>query len=99
MGFEWRRSQFSRISNANTSPNFSFQNLQTAFTPNDTQTGDPFASFLLGLPNDERLQISSHNPSWNSIYYVGCIQDYLQFLMDLTFHFECRSDRDTPRHT
>src|SRR5216683_3025234 len=55
MGFEWRHSQFSRIANANTSPSFGFQNLQTAVFPNDTQTGDPFASFLLGLPHDENL--------------------------------------------
>src|SRR5712692_8695253 len=98
MGFEWRHSQFSRIANANTSPNFSFQNLQTAFTPNDTQTGDPFASFLLGLPNEESLQISSHNPRWNSNYYVGYIQDDFKFRRGLTFNLGLRYDVDTPRH-
>jgi hypothetical protein len=98
MGFEWRHSQFSRIANANTSPSFGFQNLQTAFTPNDTQTGDPFASFLLGLPNDENLLISSHNPRWNSNYYVGYIQDDFKFRRDLTFNIGFRYDVDTPRH-
>src|SRR5260370_41132705 len=98
MGFEWRRSQFSRISNANTSPNFSFQNLQTAFAPNDTLTGDPFASFLLGLPNEESLQVSSHNPRWLSNYYVGYVQDDFKFRRDLTFNIGFRYDVDTPRH-
>src|SRR6266478_4131817 len=83
MGFEWRHSQYSRISNANTSPNFSFQNLQTAYAANNIQTGDPFASFLLGLPNEESLQISSHNPRWNSNYYVGYVQD------DFTLRSDC----------
>ncbi len=98
MGFEWRHSQYSRIANANTSPSFGFQNLQTAVFPNDTQTGDPFASFLLGLPHDENLLISSHNPRWNSNYYVGYIQDDFKFRRDLTFNIGFRYDVDTPRH-
>jgi Carboxypeptidase regulatory-like domain len=98
MGFEWRHSQFSRIANANTSPSFGFQNLQTAVTPNDTQTGDPFASFLLGLPNEDSLTISSHNPRWISNYYVGYIQDDFKFRRDLTFNIGLRYDVDTPRH-
>jgi hypothetical protein len=98
VGFEWRHSQFSRISNANTSPNYSFQNLQTAVAPHDTQTGDPFASFLLGLPNEESLQISSHNPRWVSNYYAGYVQDDFKFRKDLTFNIGLRYDVDTPRH-
>ena len=98
MGFEWRHSQFSRISNANTSPNYSFSNLQTAWKANDTQTGDPFASFLLGLPEEESLTISSHNPRWNSNYYVGYVQDDFKFRKDLTFNIGLRYEVDTPRH-
>jgi len=98
MGFEWRHSQFSRISNANTSPNFDFENLQTAYRPGNNQTGDPFASFLLGLPNEESLTISSHNPRWLSNYYVGYLQDDFKFRKDLTFNIGLRYDVDTPRH-
>jgi hypothetical protein len=98
MGFEWRHSQFSRIANANTSPNYSFQNLQTAVSANNTLTGDPFASFLLGLPNEESLTISSHNPRWNSNYYVGYVQDDFKFRKDLTLNLGLRYDVDTPRH-
>src|SRR5713101_5454838 len=98
MGFEWRHSQYSRISNANTSPNFDFENLQTAYRPSDNQTGDPFASFLLGLPNDENLTISSHNPRWLQNYYVGYVQDDFKFRKDLTLNVGFRYDVDTPRH-
>jgi hypothetical protein len=98
MGFEWRHSQYSRISNANTSPNFNFVNLQTAWKANDTQTGDPFASFLLGLPNEESLQISSHNPRWLQNYYAGYLQDDFKFRKDLTFNIGARYEVDTPRH-
>src|SRR5437016_7192344 len=98
MGFEWRHSQYSRISNANTSPSFSFQNLQTAYAANNIQTGDPFASFLLGLPNEESLQISSHNPRWLQNYYVGYLQDDFKFRKDLTFNLGFRYEVDTPRH-
>jgi Carboxypeptidase regulatory-like domain len=97
-GFEWRHSQFSRVSNANTSPNYSFENLQTAVTPNSTKTGDPFASFFLGLPNEESLTVSSHNPRWISNYYVGYIQDDFQVRKDLTLNLGLRYDVDTPRH-
>ena len=98
MGFEWRHSQFSRIPNPNTSPNFDFENLQTAYRPNDNQTGDPFAGFLLGLPNGESLTISSHNPRWLQNYYVGYVQDDFKFRKDLTFNIGFRYDVDAPRH-
>jgi hypothetical protein len=97
-GFEWRHSQFSRIANANTSPNFSFENFQTAFAANNTQTGDPFASFLLGLPHEESLTISSHNPRWIQNYYAGYFQDDFKFKKDLTFNLGLRYEVDTPRH-
>jgi Carboxypeptidase regulatory-like domain len=98
MGFEWRHSQFSRIANANTSPNFSFENFQTAVIANNTQTGDPFASFLLGLPQEESLTVSSHNPRWNANYYAGYVQDDFKFRKNLTLNLGLRYDVDTPRH-
>ena len=97
-GFEWRSSQFSRIGQSDTSPSYSFSNLQTAFKPADNTTGDPFASFLLGLPNDESLVISSHNSRWISNYYAGYVQDDLKFRKNLTFNLGLRYDVDTPRH-
>ena len=97
-GFEWRHSQFSRFNNANTSPSYTFQPFQTSFTPNDNQTGDPFASFLLGLPNEETLNVSSLNPRWNQNYYAAYVQDDLKLRRDLTINLGLRYDVDTPRH-
>ncbi len=97
-GFEWRASQFSRFNNANTSPAFSFQNFETGFTPGDPHTGDPFASFLLGLPDSESVRVSSQIPRWNQNYYVGYIQDDFKFRKNLTLNLGFRYDVDTPRH-
>jgi hypothetical protein len=97
-GFEWRHSQFSRFNNANTSPDYSFQNFQTAFTPNNSDTGDPFASFLLGLPNEESLRVSSVIPRWNQNYYAAYAQDDFKLRKDLTINIGVRYEVDTPRH-
>jgi len=97
-GFEWRASQFSRFNNTNTSPAYDFNNFQTAFAPNDTLTGDPFASFLLGLPQDESAHFSSHVPRWNQNYYAPYVQDDFKFRKNLTFNLGFRYDVDTPRH-
>ena len=97
-GFDWRSSQFSRIGQSDTSPSFNFSNLQTAFKPADNTTGDPFASFLLGLPNDENLIISSHNSRWIANYYAGYVQDDFRFRRNLTLNIGFRYDVDTPRH-
>jgi len=97
-GFEWRASQFSRFNHSNTSPSFSFENFETGFTPGNTQTGDPFASFLLGLPDSESVTVSSQFPRWNQNYYVGFIQDDFKFRKNLTLNLGFRYDVDTPRH-
>ena len=97
-GFDWRSYQFSRLSQAQQSPNFVFQNFQTAYTPNNSQTGDPFASFLLGQPDQESLQINSQFPRWNSNYYAGYAQDDFKFRSNLTINLGLRYEVETPRH-
>ena len=98
IGFEWRHSQFSRFNNTNTSPNYEFSNFQTAFAPADPQTGDAFASFLLGLPQQESARFSSVVPRWNQNYYAAYVQDDFKFRKNLTFNLGFRYDVDTPRH-
>jgi hypothetical protein len=97
-GFEWRHSQFSRYNNLNTSPNYTFSGFQTAFAPGDPNTGDPFASFLLGLPQQEGASFSLHAPRWIQNYYGGFVQDDFKFRKDLTLNLGLRYDVDTVRH-
>jgi len=97
-GFDWRSYQFSRLSQANQSPSYTFQNFQTAYTANNSQTGDPFASFLLGVPQEESLQINSVFPRWSSNYYAGYVQDDFKFRKNLTLNLGLRYEVETPRH-
>jgi len=97
-GFEWRSFQFSRISQANTSPSYTFSNFQTAFAANSNVSGDPFASFLLGVPNQESLSINSVQPRWASNYYAGYVQDDFKLRTNLTLNLGFRYSVDTPRH-
>ena len=96
-GFEWRAYQYSFIANGNTSPSYNFSNLQTAYTTNDSTTGDPFASFLLGLPSQEQLSITSVNPRLKSNYYATYLQDDIKLRRNLTINIGLRYDIDTPR--
>lgn len=97
-GFEWRAYQYSFIALGDTSPNYGFSNFQTAFAPNNPSTGDPFASFLLGLPNQEQLSDTLANPRLSSYYYAAYVQDDFKLRRDLTINLGLRYDVDTPRH-
>ncbi len=101
-GFDWRSYQYS-VGNLNTSPAYTFSNVQTAFAPPSqvnlaTDTGDPFASFLLGQLNQENVQVSSHNSRWGQNYYATFVQDDFKFRKNLTLNLGLRWDVDTPRH-
>ena len=96
-GFEWRSFQFSRLNVGNTSPAYTFSNLQTANVPNSNVTGDPFASFLLGLSNHESLTVSSLQPRFASNYYAAYIQDDFKILPNLVLNLGLRYSVDTPR--
>jgi outer membrane receptor protein involved in Fe transport len=96
-GGEIRGLQFS-VLNPATSPAYLFQNSQTAYLANNGLTGDPFASFLIGQPNEESLTINSHFPRWNQKYYALYVQDDFKFRSNLTLNLGLRWDVDTPRH-
>lgn len=97
-GFEWRAYQYSFIATGDTSPNYAFSSFQTAFAPNDPSTGDPFASFLLGLPSQAQLSETLANPRLSSSYYAAYVQDDFKIRRDLTLNLGIRYDVDTPRH-
>jgi hypothetical protein len=97
-GGEIRGLQFS-VLNPATSPAYTFFNYETAYKANDQSlTGNPVASFLLGLPNQEALTISSHFPRWNQRYYALYVQDDVKLRSNLTVNVGLRWDIDTPRH-
>jgi len=97
-GGELRFFQFSVLAGGNTSPNYVFQNSETAWKANDQFTGDQFASFLLGVPQNESLTVNSHFPRWNQRYYALYVQDDFKFRRNLTLNLGVRWDVDTPRH-
>jgi hypothetical protein len=97
-GFEWRAYQYSFIASGDTSPNYGFSNFQTAFEPNNPNTGDPFASFLLGVPNQAQLSETLTNPRLSSNYFAAYVQDDFKVRRDLTLNLGLRYDVDTPRH-
>jgi len=101
-GFDWRSYQYS-LRNLDTSPSYAFSNVQTAFAPATqqpaaTNTGDPFASFLLGQLNKESLFVTSHDPRWGQNYYATFVQDDFKARKNLTLNLGLRWDVDTPRH-
>jgi hypothetical protein len=103
VGFEWRSYQYSILSQSQTSPQYNFSNNETSFAPSSEQpganlTGDPFASFLIGQPDQEQLTVFSHYPRWAQNYYATYVQDDFKARHDLTLNLGLRWDVDTPRH-
>jgi len=102
-GFDWRSYQYSVLSQSGTSPQYIFENNETAFAPTNEQpsavsTGDPIASFLAGAPNQQQVTVFSHYPRWDQNYYGAYVQDDFKFRRDLTLNLGLRWDVDTPRH-
>ena len=99
-GGEWRAYQFSVLNFANNSGTYNFSTAQTAFGPGNAEqsNGDPFASFLLGLPSSENLQLFTHFPRWIQHYYALYAQDDVKVRPNLTVNVGLRWDVDTPRH-
>jgi hypothetical protein len=102
-GFDWRSYQYSLESKGTSSPAYVFSNNETTFgplneQPNAGNTGDPVASFLLGLPDQESLTTYSHYSRWVQNYYAAYVQDDFKARHNLTLNMGLRWDIDTPRH-
>ena len=102
-GFDWRSYQYSLESQGTSSPSYTFSNNETTFgplaqQPNAGNAGDPTASFLLGLPDNENLSVYSHYSRWVQNYYAGYVQDDFKAAHNLTVNMGLRWDIDTPRH-
>lgn len=102
-GFDWRSYQYSVENTGQQSPYYVFNSRETAFAPpgqnpNSSNTGDPFASFLLGLPDQGNLSVTSHFSRWIQNYYAAFVQDDFKARKDLTLNLGLRWDINTPRH-
>ena len=102
-GFDWRSYQYSLENTGVESPNYVFNSRETAFSPvsqapDAGQTGDPIASFILGLPDEEDLTVTSHFSRWAQNYFAGYVQDDFKALKNLTLNLGLRWDFETPRH-
>lgn len=102
-GFDWRSYQYSVEAPGTSSPAYIFSNNETSFTPpaqnpNTSLTGDPFASFLAGAPDQEQLMVTSHFSRWANNYYAMYVQDDFKARPNLTLNLGLRWDIETPRH-
>ncbi|MGH9370224.1 MAG: carboxypeptidase-like regulatory domain-containing protein, partial [Vicinamibacterales bacterium] len=100
-GFEYRNHQFPfRGWGANQGGQFNFNRLGTggydAAGNNLSQTGDPFASFLLGQVQDSTQVIPVH-PTFNEAYTAGWINDEFKVSDRLTLTLGLRLDYQAAR--
>jgi hypothetical protein len=94
VGFEMRQQRFKTRNQQNQNGTFTFSFLQTALNASNA-TGNSFASFLLGYPNQgsitTSLNVGSRRP-----YYAGFVQDDIRLTSRLTLNIGLRYDLDLP---
>jgi len=99
-GVDLRYQQYSVIQKP--IPNFNFLRTQTDVAQigggPQGQSGNSFASFLLGLPDSANQTAYIHNPRWNSKYFGLFFEDDLKASQNLTLNIGLRYDIDMPRH-
>jgi Carboxypeptidase regulatory-like domain len=99
IGFDWRSFQYSLRDFSHESPNISFSQGQTGFTPGQGNvTGDPFASFLIAAPQEVSLAVIATQPRFVQNYYAGYVQDDFKVRRNLMLNIGLRYDVETPRH-
>ena len=62
------------------------------------QSGNSFASLLLGEVDNSNQTVYNHSPRWNSHYIAGFIQYDVKINSRLTLNLGFRYDVDVPRH-
>ncbi len=98
-GFDVRYFQLTSI--ALPAPVFVFERGQTAADNLPSvvaNSGNGFASFMLGAPRSAVTQEYAHNPRWIHWYYAGFAQDDVKVSNTLTLNLGMRYDVEMPRH-
>jgi hypothetical protein len=100
-GFDFRAYQYSVIDRSHESPGLGFDSAQTAASQalaSNNQTGNPFASFLIGAVQNWSVAVRSRQPRFDSRYYAGYLQDDFKVRKNLMFNLGLRYEVETPRH-
>ncbi|MCP9494852.1 MAG: TonB-dependent receptor [Pyrinomonadaceae bacterium MAG19_C2-C3] len=101
VGGDFRYQQYTPSNQNNTSGTFNFGRGQTAgFNSADGtagNTGNGFASFLLGQVGNANIAIVPNIVQWRSQYYAGFVQDDWKVSGNLTLNLGVRYDVDVPR--
>jgi hypothetical protein len=96
-GTDLRLQVFNAITNDNASGTFNFGAGETAPFPGAANTGNGFASFLLGEVDNANAAIHAGQPKWIQHYYGFYLQDDWKIKSNLTLNLGLRWDVDTPR--
>src|SRR4030095_1339340 len=100
LGIDWRAYQYSIIDASHESPGLGFNSAQTAASPSlssNDQTGDPFASFLIGAVQNWSLAVRPQQPRFDSHYIAGYAQDDFKVRKNLMLNLGIRYEVETPR--
>ena len=97
-GVDFRKDQFTNESFGSESGAFNFAQFETAVTSNDPNTGDPYASFLLGNVDKASAAVQSQAPRIGQAYYAVFVQDDFKVTSHLLLNLGLRYDIDKPRN-
>jgi hypothetical protein len=99
-GVDWRHQQYSVISQTIPVVNFLRSETDVAALGGipQFQSGNSFASLLLGEVDNSNQTVFNHSPRWNSHYIAGFVEDDIKINARLTLNIGVRYDVDAPRH-
>ena len=99
-GIDFRYQQYSTLQKSVPSINFLRSQTDVGRLPNvpQFQSGNSFASFLLGQVDNSAQTAYIHSPRWNSHFIGGFVQDDFKATQNLTLNLGIRYDVDSPRH-
>jgi len=98
-GVDWRHQQYSTIQLNINNLNFLRSETDVAALGGipQFQSGNSFASYLLGEVDNAGQTVYNHAPRWNSHYYAFFVEDDLKVSNNLTLNLGLRYSVDAPR--
>ena len=96
IGVDFRHQQYSIIDYNTDYLNF-YRDESAGLSNHCCDSGNPFASFLMGEVGGAGQNVVDAHPRWNSKYIAGFIEDDLKFGSNLTINLGLRYDVDVPR--